>query len=141
MNHAPRAINAELARLFPDDPPRFMEMPHGYHDKDRIRADMMAAGWDDVQLDVVALRGRSPSATDFVTGFVLGSPLTQQLVARDADTDAVICALAAAVIPVGGEQPFEPQHGAIVIVAIALKNLTECFAVLRTFYLVRGSRR
>jgi SAM-dependent methyltransferase len=118
-NHGPRAINSELARLFPDDPPRFMETPHSYHDKDRIRADMAEAGWENVRLDEVALRGCSPSAIDFATGFTLGSPLTQQLVARGADTDAVIRALTAAVIPVGGEKPFELQHGAIVITANA----------------------
>ena len=116
-NHGPRAIDAELARLFPDDPPRFMETPYGYHDKDRIHADMADAGWESIRLDAVALRGRSPSATDFATGFVLGSPLTQQLTARGADMDAVTRALTGALIPVGGEQPFEPQHGAIVIVA------------------------
>jgi hypothetical protein len=116
-NRALRVIDTELARLFPDDPPRFLETPYGYHDTNRISAEMGEADWRDVRLEDVALRGRSPSATDFVTGFVLGSPLTQQLAARNADNDAVIRALTAAVIPVGGEQPFETQHGAIVIAA------------------------
>jgi len=36
-----------LATMFPDDPPQFLRRtPHGYHDVDRIRADIVSAGYD-----------------------------------------------------------------------------------------------
>src|SRR5947209_4789935 len=38
-------ITHSLAELFPDDPPRFLaRTPHGYHDGDRIRAELSDAG-------------------------------------------------------------------------------------------------
>jgi SAM-dependent methyltransferase len=117
-NPAVGAIHAALAELFPDDPPRFLETPYGYHDSERIRADMSAAGWEDVQLEDVRLRSVTPSAADFAAGFVLGTPLAHDLAARGCDIDAVTRALTAALIPVGGDHPFEPLLAATVITAV-----------------------
>jgi hypothetical protein len=50
-------IHTTVARLFPAVPPRFMETPYGYHDTDRIRADLAQAGWEDVRLDSVRVSG------------------------------------------------------------------------------------
>jgi SAM-dependent methyltransferase len=116
-NPAVGVIHASLAELFPDDPPRFLETPYGYHDSERIRADMSAAGWEDVQLEDVCLRSLSPSAADFATGFTRGTPLAHELAARGSDIDAVTRALTAALIPVGGEGLFESQLAATVITA------------------------
>jgi SAM-dependent methyltransferase len=116
-NPAVDAVHASLARLFPDDPPRFLETPYGYHDPERIRADMSAAGWEDVQLEDVRLRSVAPSAADFAAGFTLGTPLAHELAARGSDVDAVTRALTAALIPVGGDSPFEAPLAAIVITA------------------------
>jgi SAM-dependent methyltransferase len=117
-NAAAGAIHASLARLFPDDPPRFLETPYGYHDAERIRAEMVEAGWQDLQLHDVCLQGLGPSAADFAAGFTLGSPLTHELAERGADPDAVARALTAALIPVGGERPFKPTLAATVISAV-----------------------
>jgi ubiquinone/menaquinone biosynthesis C-methylase UbiE len=114
-NPAAGAIHATLAKLFPADPPRFVETPYGYHDTVQIRADMKEAGWQDVQLEDVFLPGVGPSAADFAAGFTLGSPLAHELAARDADVDTVTRALTDALIPVGGEQPFKPPLAATVI--------------------------
>ncbi len=112
------AIHATLARLFPDDPPRFMETPYGYHDADRIRADMEQAGWEDVRMEAVRIQGLGPSAGEFARGFVSGSPLTHELAERGADADAVSRALTDALLPVGGERPFRPALAATVISAV-----------------------
>jgi ubiquinone/menaquinone biosynthesis C-methylase UbiE len=112
------AIHASLARLFPADPPRFMETPYGYHDAERIRADMVEAGWKDVQLEDVCLQGLGPSAADFANGFTLGSPLAHELAERGANPDEVARALTDALIPVGGERPFKPSLAAAVINAV-----------------------
>jgi SAM-dependent methyltransferase len=117
-NPAVDAIRASLSELFPSDPPRFLETPYGYHDSARIRADMSAAGWEDVQLDDVCLQSFGPSAADFAAGFALGTPLTHELAARGADVDAVTHALTAALIPVSGDRPFEPLLAATVISAV-----------------------
>src|SRR6476661_395319 len=42
-------VTEALAAVFPHDPPRFMaRTPHGYHDAERIRADLNAAGFADI---------------------------------------------------------------------------------------------
>jgi SAM-dependent methyltransferase len=118
-NPAVGIINTALAELFPDDPPRFLETPYGYHDSERIRADMSAAGWEDVQLDDVSVRSRAPSVGDFAAGFVLGTPLTHELAERGSDSEAVTQALTAALISAGGDRrPFEPLLAATVISAV-----------------------
>jgi SAM-dependent methyltransferase len=117
-NPAAGAIHASLAKLFPSDPPRFMETPYGYHDTERIRADMAAVGWTDVQLDDVPIQGLGPSAADFATGFARGSPLAHELTERDANVDDVTHSLTDALIPVGGEHPFKPRLAATVISAV-----------------------
>lgn len=116
-NPAPHAIHTTVAELFPADPPRFMETPYGYHDATRIRADMLEAGWTDIRLDDVRLESHGASAADFAAGFTLGSPLTHELAARGAETDAVARALTEAVIPLGGNEPFKPLLAATVISA------------------------
>jgi SAM-dependent methyltransferase len=115
-NPAVGAIDASLAELFPDDPPRFLETPYGYHDSGRIGADMSAAGWEDVQLEDVCFQSRGPSAADFAAGFTRGTPLTHELSERGSDIDAVTRALTAALIPFGRD-PFEPLLAATVISA------------------------
>jgi ubiquinone/menaquinone biosynthesis C-methylase UbiE len=117
-NPAAGAIHATLAKLFPTDPPRFMETPYGYHDTERILTDMGEAGWNDVQLKDVRLQGLGPSAADFAAGFTLGSPLAHELAERDANVDTVRHALTEALIPLGGEHPFKPELAATVISAV-----------------------
>jgi SAM-dependent methyltransferase len=112
------AIHATLAKLFPADPPRFLETPYGYHDAARIRADMAEAGWNDVLIEDVRLEGLGPSAADFAAGFTRGSPLAHELAERDADVAAVTYALTDALIPLGGDQPFRPALAATVISAV-----------------------
>src|SRR5262249_24425496 len=47
-------VTEALATLFPHDPPRFMaRTPHGYHDAERIRQELNAAGFANISLDAV----------------------------------------------------------------------------------------
>ncbi len=117
-NPAAAVIHALLERLFPADPPRFMETPYGYHDTERIRADMLEGGWTDVQLEDVRLQGLGPSAADYAAGFAIGSPLAHDLTERGADVDAVTRALTEALVPVGGREPFSVAQAATVIRAV-----------------------
>ena len=87
------AIHTAVGRLFPSDPPRFLETPYGYHDTERIRADMADTGWQDVQFEAIHVQGTGPSAEEFATGFALGSPLTHELAERGAPVPKWSCAL------------------------------------------------
>jgi ubiquinone/menaquinone biosynthesis C-methylase UbiE len=53
-------VTQALAEVFPDDPPRFMaRTPHGYHDAERIRADLNAAGFTNIAIDPVEARSKA----------------------------------------------------------------------------------
>ena len=83
------SIDKAVAALFPDDPPRFLDVPYGYHDRARILSDAAAGGFADVQLEEVRVQAQGPSALDYVTGFVRGTPLNHGLTQRGADLDEV----------------------------------------------------
>ena len=114
--HVP-VLQSLLDRLYPDDTPTFLDVPHGYHDADRIRDDLAAAGWEDATLDVVRLRATSRSAHDFALGWASGSPLSHQLLERGADTQEFARLLAAELAAAGGDEPYAVEIGAIVISA------------------------
>lgn len=72
-----------LARLFPDDPPRFMaRVPHGYFDRDQIARDVMAGGFGAPQIETVAQRSRAASAHIAAAAICQGSPLRNEIEAR-----------------------------------------------------------
>ncbi|MEO8335094.1 MAG: class I SAM-dependent methyltransferase [bacterium] len=82
---AGEATNA-LAGLFPDDSPRFMaRTPHGYFDHAQIVHDLAEGGFSaDATITTVAARSRAASARDAAVAFCLGSPLRNEIEARDA---------------------------------------------------------
>lgn len=77
------ALISALERVFPDDPPSFVvAVPHGYHDQDRVREDLSAAGLTCVSAEVVTLTGTAPSAAEVAVGFCTGTPLRAAIEAR-----------------------------------------------------------
>ena len=65
--------------------PRFMaRTPHGYHDADKIRAELAAAGFSDIVIETVAHRSRAASARDAATAYCQGTPWRGEIEARDA---------------------------------------------------------
>ena len=78
-------VTEALATVFPQDPPRFMaRTPHGYHDVEKIRAELTAAGFTDVSIDAVEHRSRAASPSDPAIAYCQGSPLRNEIEARDA---------------------------------------------------------
>jgi ubiquinone/menaquinone biosynthesis C-methylase UbiE len=78
-------VTQALAALFPDDPPRFLaRTPHGYHDVDRIRAELRAAGFIDVSIDAVDAVSKAPSPLDAAMAYCQGTPLRTEIEARAA---------------------------------------------------------
>ena len=53
-NPVGEAVHDAVAAQFPDDPPSFFtRVPWGYHDKQRLEADVRAAGFSDIRIDTV----------------------------------------------------------------------------------------
>jgi ubiquinone/menaquinone biosynthesis C-methylase UbiE len=77
-------VTEALAACFPHDPPRFLaRTPHGYHDVERMRAGLAAAGFADVSVDAVDDRSKAASPFDPAIAYCQGTPLRNELEARD----------------------------------------------------------
>jgi SAM-dependent methyltransferase len=79
-------ITAALAVVFPEDPPRFLaRTPHGYHDAAVIERDLAAGGFGaPPRIARVAERSRTASAGEAALAYCQGTPLRNEIEARDA---------------------------------------------------------
>jgi SAM-dependent methyltransferase len=77
-------VTDALATVFPQDPPRFMaRTPHGYFDAGLIRSQLGAAGFRQITVDTVSARSRADSAHAAAVAICQGSPLRNEIEARD----------------------------------------------------------
>ena len=114
-------ITEALAAHFPDDPPRFLaRTPHGYHDVDRIADELAAAGFSNVSVDAVDGVSRASSALDPAIAYCQGTPLRNEIEARNAAglTDATRHA-AEALQRRFGSGPIEGRIRAFAITAVS----------------------
>ncbi|WP_295950736.1 methyltransferase domain-containing protein [Rhodoferax sp.] len=78
-------VTQAVAALFPHDPPRFLaRTPHGYHDVAVIREDLRRAGFTDIAIETHAKLSCAPSAREAATAYCQGTPLRNEIEARDA---------------------------------------------------------
>lgn len=101
-NEIPHVVTLALESVFPENPPRFMaRVPHGYHQRDVIRRHLSSGGFTgEVQIETVAARSRAASAREAAVAFCQGTPLRNEIEARDAAalaraTDAAAAAVEA----------------------------------------------
>jgi len=108
-----------LAGLFPDDPPRFFSRtPCGYSDKARIERELREAGFGTVRIEEVRRDADVPAARQAAIGCCQGTPLRNEIEARDPAglarvTDAVAVALRARF----GDGPFRAPQQALLATA------------------------
>jgi ubiquinone/menaquinone biosynthesis C-methylase UbiE len=78
-------VTEALVAVFPHDPPCFLaRIPHGYHDVERIRAELNAAGFSDLSVDAADHRSKASSPHDPAIAYCQGTPLRSEIEARDA---------------------------------------------------------
>ena len=78
-------VTSALARIFPNDPPRFMaRTPHGYHDTALIRRELEDAGFSDVEIETRAALSRASSPRIPAVAYCQGTVLRNEIEARDA---------------------------------------------------------
>jgi SAM-dependent methyltransferase len=112
-------VTSALAAVFPHDPPQFLaRTPHGYHDIALIRTELNCAGFADIHIETHQKVSRAPSARDVATAYCQGTPLRNEIEARDASllqfaTDRATEAIASR----HGEGPVAGKIQAHVIVA------------------------
>jgi len=112
-------IEQALAALFPDDPPRFLaRTPYGYHDVEQIRRELSTAGFAEIAIDAVNEKSKAPSPRDAAVGFCEGTPLRNEIEARDASgLEHATAQATAALARRFGNGPIEGRIRAIVISA------------------------
>jgi len=78
-------VTTALAPLFPDDPPRFLaRTPHGYYDHGSIERDLAGGGFvHSPQIDTLAARSRAASPRIPAIAYCQGTPLRNEIEARD----------------------------------------------------------
>lgn len=115
------AVTAAMMAMFPDDPPLFLaRTPHGYHNKEVILDDLRSAGFVDITVDTVTRRSVAPSCRDPAIGYCQGTPLRNEIEARDASRLAEATEAAARRISERfGERPVDGKIQAHVITAVS----------------------
>ncbi|TFV44468.1 class I SAM-dependent methyltransferase [Bradyrhizobium niftali] len=110
---------AVLGKIFPDDPPRFMaRTPHGYHDKAVINADLERAGFRHISIETLPAVSRAPTPEYVAFAYCQGTPLRNEIEARDASKlQAATDAVAEAIRTRHGAGPVEGKIQALVITA------------------------
>ena len=100
-NEFPDTIETALAAFFPDDPPRFLgRTPYGYFDRATIERDLAKGGFTKrPEFATIPARSRARSADVPAIAFCQGTPLRNEIEARDASrlaeaTDAAARAIA-----------------------------------------------
>ncbi|MFQ5528226.1 MAG: class I SAM-dependent methyltransferase [Thermoanaerobaculia bacterium] len=77
-------VTGAVGTLFPDDPPRFLaRTPHGYFDEEEIRHHLALGGFDAVEIEPLEARSRAALAGDPAIAYCHGTPLRDEIEARD----------------------------------------------------------
>ncbi|MBV8289993.1 MAG: methyltransferase domain-containing protein [Hyphomicrobiales bacterium] len=113
-------VTQALATLFPQDPPRFMaRIPHGYHDVERICEELTAAGFKEISIATVDGKSRASSPREPAIAYCEGTPLRNEIEARDASRLADATKTAAQALERRfGTGPIEGRIRAHVIAAV-----------------------
>ena len=78
-------VTNALAEVFPLDPPRFLaRTPHGYHDPALIRSELEKAGLSSVVIETKPDQSRASTPRHAAVAYCQGTPLRNEIEARDA---------------------------------------------------------
>lgn len=118
-NPVSKAIHEAVAAEFPDDPPAFLaRVPFGYADLETVTADLIAAGFNDLEFETIVHRSKSSSAHDAAKAMCQGSPLRSEIEARDHGAlGRVTDAAAEALLPFEGAGGFDAAMSAHLVIA------------------------
>ncbi|MGH9807289.1 MAG: class I SAM-dependent methyltransferase [Terriglobia bacterium] len=113
-------VTKALARFFPQDPPRFMaRTPHGHHDADKIREELAAAGFGSVSIAALDGTSRASSPREVAVAYCQGTPLRNEIEARDATRlEEATQEAAEALARRFGRGPIEGRISALVMTAV-----------------------
>lgn len=119
LRHNPiaEAIEDALARMFPDNPTRFMSRtPHGYCEPDKLRADLREAGFQAIEIESIRHNAEAPSVHVVAQAFCQGTPLRGEIEARaPGAVERVTDEVAQALRPKFGDGPVQSTISAYLV--------------------------
>jgi ubiquinone/menaquinone biosynthesis C-methylase UbiE len=120
-NDFARVVTDAVGAMFPDDPPEFLaRTPHGYPDVEQIDADLRKAGLSAFEIVTLQERSDAPSARHPAVAYCQGTPLRNEIEARDPGAlETATDRAAGAIAKAYGEGPVSGKIQAHVIVARA----------------------
>lgn len=74
-----RIAHEVIGGFFPADPPKFYDVPFGYHLIDPIKEALIAAGFGEIKVSVVQLHRPVTDFLSLARGVVFGSPVIDQI--------------------------------------------------------------
>jgi ubiquinone/menaquinone biosynthesis C-methylase UbiE len=118
-NEVSLIVTRAVQALYPQDPPRFFERtPFGYFDRAAIQAELRAAGFQRIEIDMVALVSQAVSAEHVAIGLCQGTPLRGEIESRNPHGLAAATAAATSALQARfGTGPFENRMSALVVTA------------------------
>lgn len=85
LNEFADLVTSTAASFFPDDPPMFLaRTPHGYHDVDLIRGEVEKAGFSGISITTIEETSTAPSPRHPAIAYCQGTPLRNEIEARNA---------------------------------------------------------
>jgi ubiquinone/menaquinone biosynthesis C-methylase UbiE len=119
-NEFAAVVTLVLAAVFPQDPPDFMaRTPHSYFDVERIRDELVGAGFTSISVETRDEISRAASPHDVAIAYCQGTPLRNEIEARDPSrVEEATQKAAEALVQRFGSGPVEGRIRAHVINAI-----------------------
>lgn len=116
-----RAADEALEEVFPNEPSmKFGALPYEFNDRTSIASMLRRAGFGEPRMEAVRLQCGAPSAREFATGQLRGTPRGALIEERGAKLDGVIDRLAQKLARIGGSEPFAYSAQALVVEARAI---------------------
>ncbi|MEX0344536.1 MAG: class I SAM-dependent methyltransferase [Rhizobiaceae bacterium] len=112
-------VTRAASEIFPEDPPVFLaRTPHGYCDVALIRSEVEAAGFSRMEIETIEDSSKAQSPRDPAIAYCQGTPLRNEIEARDASLLDEVTDRAAAAIATGfGEGPVAARIKGHVVMA------------------------
>jgi ubiquinone/menaquinone biosynthesis C-methylase UbiE len=114
VNPFGQIAHTTIASFFDREPPKFYEIPFGFHDSTLIRKLLQDAGFESIESFSETKPCRSRSAREFATGLVRGNPVATEATERGVDPDDLIDGVAKRIGERFGDAPVESAMRAII---------------------------
>lgn len=114
-------VTQTAGEVFPDDPPLFLaRTPHGYNDVAEIEANLREGGFTEVSIETISETSSAPTAHHPAIAYCEGTPLRNEIEARDASLlGKVIKRATSAITERFGEGPVAAKIQGHVVTATA----------------------